>query len=454
MQPLGRFAKSLGRIDNSPYKRIVQNAAVQQVLVIFISVRLFLSVWAVVALMASPLPEERDEALRPYLGEPRLREGGAGLLLGPWQRFDTQHYLRIARNGYAAEADSVFPPLYPLAIRAVGGLMGGSPTANLAAAIVLSNLACLGLLILLHRVVTAELGPEYATRTLIYFVLFPTGFFLFAAYSESIFLLLALGSLWAARNGRFWLAGVLGFLAALTRLTGWILVVPLVYELWRQRGRGAEEQGSGGAGEHHPSNRRACPEAAEGLPTPSTSSEQAPSPAHPFTRSPLHLVTLSPLLPALGTAAFIAWRWWADMAPLSVVYGRYWFQRTGFPGVDMVTAASTLFFGGLARANEIVALSFDFFCALLLIATTALAWRRLPRIYGLYSAMLLLFILLPTSELKPLYSFSRYALAFFPTFMLLALAGERPWVNRLILYPSLALYLYFSGQFFIWGWVA
>ena len=249
MQPVGRFAKSLGRIDNSPYKWIFQDASIQNALVIFIGVRLFLSVWAVVALAASPLPAEPDEALRPYLGEPQLTDGAAGVILGPWQRFDAQHYLRIARHGYAAEADSVFPPLYPLAIRALGSLMGGSPTANLAAAIVLSNLACLGLLILLHRVVSAELGRQYAARTLVYFVLFPSGFFLFAAYTEPIFLLLALGSLWAARNGRFWLAGSLGFLAALTRLTGWVLVAPLAYELWRQRGGGAGEQGSGGVGE-------------------------------------------------------------------------------------------------------------------------------------------------------------------------------------------------------------
>jgi hypothetical protein len=68
--------------------------------------------------------------------------------------------------------------------------------------------------------------------------------------------------------------------------------------------------------------------------------------------------------------------------------------------------------------------------------------------------MLLLFMLLPRSELKPLYSFSRYTLVFFPTFMILGDIGRRPWPNRLILYPSFLLYLYFAGQFFMWGWVA
>jgi hypothetical protein len=38
--------------------------------------------------------------------------------------------------------------------------------------------------------------------------------------------------------------------------------------------------------------------------------------------------------------------------------------------------------------------------------------------------------------------------------MVLSDIGRRPWPNRLILYPSLVLYLYFAGQFFMWGWVA
>jgi hypothetical protein len=136
------------------------------------------------------------------------------------------------------------------------------------------------------------------------------------------------------------------------------------------------------------------------------------------------------------------------------MYVQYWYQTTGIPGQDVVTAVHTLFFGGQARANEYLALALDFAVLLLLLATTAVALRRLPTSYGLYAALLLLFMLLPTSEFKPLYSFSRYGLAFFPTFWLLAQWGENPWLNRLILYPCLLLYLYFSGQFFVWGWVA
>ena len=215
----------------------LNHPSVKRGLTIFLVMRLFLIFWSFISLAINPLPEEPDEAIRPYLGEPVLDTGVSGLLFGPWQRFDSQRYLVIAREGYAQEQNSVFPPLYPLAIRAVGNLFGGGATANLAAAILIANLACLGYLILLHYIVTQEIGTQAATRTLVYLVIFPTGFYLFAPYTEPIFMLLALGSLWAGRNGRFWLAGTLGFFASLTRLTGWILIIPLAYEVWQQKFR-------------------------------------------------------------------------------------------------------------------------------------------------------------------------------------------------------------------------
>ncbi len=403
--------------------------AVWRACLIFVAVRLFLLVWAVVATSINPVPETPDETLRPYLGAPQLTTGWEGLLLEPWQRFDALRYLRLAREGYAHDEDSVFPPLYPLLIRALGSLWGGSNVALLAAGLLISNLAALGLLILLYWVTMAEFGEAQATRTLVYLTLFPTGFFLFAPYTEALFMLLALGSLWAGRNGRFWLAGGLGLLAALTRLTGWVLVIPLLYEWGRQ-------------------NRIAC----------SLLRNQPPLRTTHYALRTITLPKLTDLLttflPAAGLLLFLGWRWWVGLPPINEMYTQYWYQTTGVPGSDVVTAVHTLFFGGEARANEYLALALDFGVLLLLVGTTAVALRHLPRSYALYAALLLLFMLLPTSEVKPLYSFSRYALAFFPTFWLLTHWGQNPWINRLILYPFLLLYLYYSGQFFIWGWVA
>lgn len=402
-------------------KSLWRQTAVRHSLIIFLALRLFLSGWAIVSLQLSPLPEETNERIRPYLNQPILDEGVAGLLLGPWQRFDALHYTRIAAEGYAHPEDSVFPPLFPLAIWALGGLFGGSHAAHMAAGILISNAALLGLLILLHKLGSDLLGPEHAPRLLLYFALFPTGFFLFAPYSESLFLLLTLAALWLGYHDRLELAGLLGLLAALTRLTGWVLVVPLGYLFWRRYlGQGAWKI----------------------------------DPVGSWDASLVRKAT-AVFLPAAGILLFLLYRSWLGLPPLSNVYAEYWFQRTGIPGGDLLRALRGMVGLGTGRAGEFT-LWFDFFVTLLLLATTVWAFFRWQRRleWGLYAGMLLLFMLLPSSEFKPLYSFSRYALAFFPTFLLLAQAGRLPKVNRFVLYLSLLLYLYFSAQFFIWGWVA
>jgi hypothetical protein len=404
-------------------KKLVQAPGVQRASLLFIVARIFLSLWAILSLAINPLPAVADEIVRPYLGEPPIEKGIAGLLLGPWQRFDTQRYMHLASHGYVNEENSVFPPLYPLMINLLAIALGGSSPAYLLSGILLANLACLSLLILFHRVMTAELDSAAANRGLLYLVFFPTGFFLFAPYSESLYMLAALASLWAARRGRFGWAGILGFLAAGTRISGWILVVPLAYEYWQQN-------------------------MSVGLELSSRSRLQG---MKNMIRQPA-LYALA--LPGVAVAGFLAWRSWYGLPSLGQVYAQYWYQTVSLPGVDLYSAVRSLFLGGSARNNELIALALDFAAAWLLLVTTYFAFRRLPTTYALYSAMLLLFILLPSSEVKPLYSFSRYALAFSPTFMLLGAAGWRPMINRLILYPFLLLYLYFSGQFFVWGWVA
>lgn len=388
---------------------IRSDRAVRLALITFVVVRLFLVLWATLILAIRPIPTEPDEFLRPYLGEPILSQGAAGLLLGPWQRFDTQHYLRIAREGYADPGDSVFPPLYPVAIRGMDWLLTPfvpESGRSLLGGILLSNLAFLGVLVLMAKVTEKELGAASARRAVVYMALFPTAFFLLAAYTESVFLLFAISSVWLARKRRFWAAGAAALLASLTRLTGWALVVPLAYELWRKR-------------------RSVLPISRQDL------------------------LALAILMPVLGTIGFLALREFLGLPSLGSVYQQYWYQVTGFPGTDLIRAVRLMIEG---RAS--IALYFDFFCTFLLFATTILAFKRLAPTYGLYSAVLLLFMLLPTSELKPLYSFSRYALAFFPSFMVLGQIGRNPWLHRLILYPSFGLFLFFSGQFFMWGWVA
>lgn len=400
------------------------NPALKTAVLIFVVFRLFLSVWAILVLTVSPVPTEPDDVLRPYAGQPILSQGVAGHLLGPWQRFDTMHYTRIAAVGYENEKDSVFPPLYPFFIRLIGLTLGNDHQAHMIGAIIVSNAAAIGLFALIFHITAVLFSTNTAARAVIYLSLFPTGFFLLAPYSESLFILLATGAIWLAIRGKFPLAGFLGLLASLTRLTGIVLCVPLFLAWWQNQGR----------------ILWTTPEKSQRL--------------NKWLVPKLGWLKAWPgVMPLIGTSTFLIMRSWLGLPPLSQIYQTYWFQTSQFPGYDLWRAAQTLFFQGSSRSGEFT-LWFDFLVIIFLIITTYFVFRRLGWVWGSYNLMLLIFMLLPTSDLKPLYSFSRYALAFVPTFILLADSGERPLINRLILYSSLPLFLYFSGQFFIWGWVA
>ena len=145
-----------------------------------------------------------------------------------WERHDALWFLRIAADGYRVDDGSAaFFPLYPLLTRAVGGALGGH---WLLGAYVVSNVALLVALTVLFRLPELELSEPAARRTVLYLAVFPTAFFLYAPYTESLFLALVVGSLYAARRSAWLLAGVLGALAALTRSTGLLLVLPLLVE--------------------------------------------------------------------------------------------------------------------------------------------------------------------------------------------------------------------------------
>jgi hypothetical protein len=153
-------------------------------------------------------------------------------LFTAWERQDALWFLRIATAGYSkTDSSAAFFPLYPIVIRGVSFLMGGHP---FAAALLVSNLAFLGSLFVLYDLTRTELSEELARRAVLYAAVFPTALFFFAPYSESLFFLLVLLCFWAARRGRWETAGAAGFLAALTRNLGLVLVVPLAVEAIHQ----------------------------------------------------------------------------------------------------------------------------------------------------------------------------------------------------------------------------
>src|ERR671923_1009447 len=170
--------------------------------------------------------------------EPALTHSVAEPLLSPLARWDAVWYLRIADSGYSGSVPrAAFFPLYPVLITSLAAPAGDSDAALLIASYVISLLAFLGALVLLHRLVSLEVGRALAGPTVLLLAVFPAALYFGAPYSESLFLLLSVGAFYAARTGSWAWAGACAAAASATRSAGLLLVIPLAMLWWSSRGR-------------------------------------------------------------------------------------------------------------------------------------------------------------------------------------------------------------------------
>ena len=153
-----------------------------------------------------------------------------------WSHWDGEHYVTLAMGGYLHPPDNVSPaffPMYPLLLRSFAELFGG-PISKEALSVWAPLISLLFLPFALYFIyhIALEVWDESVARgTVLILAFFPTTFFLNAAYTESLFLALSAGSVWAMRVRKdLLLACVLAGFAAATRNVGIFLVVPLMYE--------------------------------------------------------------------------------------------------------------------------------------------------------------------------------------------------------------------------------
>src|SRR3954471_19617019 len=208
-------------------------AALRDAAVALVASRLLVWLTAIVAAAvarpdsgASTLAFDRPELTHPF--GPVL-----DALFSPLARWDAVWFLDVAHSGYGG-ADSAFFPLYPLLVR--GLAPAGAPAALLPAAYAVALAALAGALYLLRRLAELELGNAVAARrATLLLAFFPGALWLGAPYSESVFLLLSIGAIYAARTGRWAWAGACPGLASGTRTAGIVLLVPLAILWWRSR---------------------------------------------------------------------------------------------------------------------------------------------------------------------------------------------------------------------------
>jgi Mannosyltransferase (PIG-V) len=346
------------------------------------------------------------------------RLGALGdVLAAPAVRWDSIHYLAIAQHGYTRPSDAVFFPLYPLLIRALGLLVGS----DVVAGVVISVVSTTAALIMLHRLTELELGRSAADSAVLLIAFAPLSFFFTAVYTEALFFALSLGSVYAARRERWWLAAILAGMAAVTRVTGVVLVIPLA--IMRLRHTRRLERG-------------------------------------------LTSVLFVPAALA-GYLAFTAAKGFGALAPVTEQAGATHQHLLTGP-IDTIVLAVRAAFSGVASLASVPpyqpALSGPFsggaesvvLLAVLAIGAAALvaACRRLPVAYGAFAATALLVSVSSPVAGQPLHSLDRYTLTIFPLWMAAgAWVAERRLTRSAVLVGA-GLLAFFTFQFATWAFVA
>ena len=376
------------------------------------------------ALSFGPAAGGLAERNQDVFDEPELTRAVAEPLLSPLARWDAAWYLRIADAGYAgSDVRAAFFPLYPLLVRAVAAPFGASPAALLIAAYAVALAAFLAALVLLHRLVTLELGRPLAGPALLLLAVFPAAVFFGAPYSESLFLLLAVGAFYAARTNRWAWAGAAAAGAAATRSAGVLLLIPLAMLWWTSRPR-----------------RR--------------------SDAAWLLLGPLGLAAYAAFL---GLAEGDAWRFldvqdaWSRELTIPLA-GAWDGAGAAVDGARQLLSGQrevVYFEQAAGDPYRIAAINLMLFGSLVFAVVACLGClSRLPKAYGVWVAVSLVLPLTFPVKPQPLMSLPRFLVVLFPIFMWLALwSEERRATARVAAVSALGLGL-FTAQFASWHWIS
>ncbi|MBX6341980.1 MAG: hypothetical protein IRY97_05935 [Thermomicrobiaceae bacterium] len=351
-------------------------------------------------------------------------QGLAHYLIEPLRNWDGFWYTLIAERGYEAHpATAAFWPLYPLLLNVVQSFTDWSiPLAG----VVVSNVAFLGALVLLYRLVRLDYGEAVAGRTVWLLALFPTAYYFSAVYTESLFLLLTVAAVYYARTAHWGRAAVAAFLAGLTRNTGVLVLLPVGLLLVRRYGwhpRGWWREGL----------QVAC-------------------------------AALAPLL--------FLWHLdsvWGD--PLLTVHvQKQWLRYQAMPWDTIATGIRRVDLSWLdrliaspswatltafpVRHNFAESQFYDVFITLLFLPLALYMLRRIRFEYSLYALIAFVLPMFSPSQVHPLMSMPRFVLVLFPFFIALARLLRNRWLYGAALALSVIQFAGLLIQFSTWFWVA
>lgn len=348
--------------------------------------------------------------------------GGAGYWYRLWANWDGAWFAQIAHHGYATNAGAAaFYPLYTGLLAILGRVFFGH---YVAAGIVLSLAAAAAAFVLVRRLAALELGEEAARRATLALALFPLSFFLQAVYSESLFLLLAVGAFYAARREHWPAAAAATALAFLTRPTALALWLGLLVLAWRS-----------------PLRTRAL-------------AFVAPTPL---------AFGLFPLLLKWQTGDALAFAhaetyWHRSVSSLGPLGGIVDGARAAGHGLHALFTTPTppdWTYPANLTLPQVAAVNVEAFLWLIVfVALAVVAWRELGVSYGVYAAVSLAIPLSEPWNVFPLFSLPRFGLVIFPFFLALALVARTPARARALAVVGATLLAVDVARWALWYWVA
>ena len=323
--------------------------------------------------------------------------------LGWWATQDASQFVLIAAQGYHGAWLTAYWPMMPGLMRVFAPFFGGDPRLS---GLFISNVSGFAMLVLLRRLAERELGIETARRATLYVAVFPTAFYLFAPYAESLFLALTLGAFVALRERRWLLAGLLGGLATLTKSNGILLAIPFALEFYLAWRAGAARWWRAAYGA---------------------------------------------LIPA-GAAVFALYCWSAFGDPLAFAHAqRVWHRTAQPPWVTLADAVGGVMHPSSAGSVASAHLLLNLAAVLLFLALLVPIFRLLPMSYGLYSAAVILYFLTfaVAGNTFALQGDGRYVLMVFPAFMVLGALARRRWAHDGLLVLMLPMLTLLAGHYLL-----
>ncbi|HET6745419.1 MAG TPA: glycosyltransferase 87 family protein, partial [Candidatus Limnocylindria bacterium] len=288
----------------------------------------------------------------------------------------------------------------------LGGVVDALIHAPVLSAFLVAGVASLFVGPLLYRLVLHEEAPDVALRSAWFVLIFPTAYFLHIGYTEALFLALVLGTFLAARTDRWWLAGLLGGLAALTRINGLVLLLALPVEAATQWYMQA------------PGERR------------------------------FRWRWLAIGLVGVGFAIYLGLNYAIYGTPFQFMHVQqdHWFKSLA-PPWEAINSALSWF--GSTKPDDVLMYGVMelLFVGIGLAGTLVAAFRFRPSWFAWMAGNLVLFV--STSFLL---STPRYVLTLFPLFVALALPTRRTWLLVAVSIVSIAGFVYFASRFATGSW--